>query len=84
MVLNAVLLPPFLEEAAIFDGETAVANLLKVSVKCIAMNGAEKEDNSLGKVEEYGVTIEGGGKKDKREYSAKESAKMLATIADYS
>ena len=31
--LNAVLLPPFLTEAAVLDNKTAVANLLKVFVK---------------------------------------------------
>ena len=43
VVLNAVLLPSFLTEAAILDGETAAANLLKVFANYIAAKVAEEE-----------------------------------------
>ena len=39
VALNTILLPPFLTEAAILDGKTAVTNHFKVLSKCIAANG---------------------------------------------
>ena len=43
VALNSVLIPPFLTEDAILDGETAAKNLLKVFKKCIYVMGTEEE-----------------------------------------
>ena len=47
VVLNVVLLPPFLTESAILESEEAAANLLKVFAKCIEGKRTEEEEDKL-------------------------------------
>ena len=52
MALNVVLLPPFLTEAAILDGEIASANLHNIFAKCISKKGMEEEEEKFAEDEE--------------------------------
>ena len=81
VVLNAVLLPPFLTEDAILDRKTTVANLLKLSAKCIAANLVEEENDKLVKEEEDDFPIEGEDMEHKGNDRAKYNSETLATIA---
>ena len=60
VALNAVILPPFLTEAAILDVKTSAANLLKVFAKCISTKGVEEEEYKSEEEGEDDITSEGG------------------------
>ena len=80
-MLNAVLLPQFLTEAAILDRKTTAVILLKVFAKFTTIKGSEEEEDNLVKEEADEFIIEEEDIEDKGYDRAKENSEALATIA---
>ena len=88
---NAVLLPPFMTEAAIFHGKSDAVNLLKIFAHTITEWAADVDSSSEADKpndDDSVVTIEAAEAKANpgkaKQASAKTAAaKTLATIADY-
>ena len=83
---NAVLLPPFITEAAILHGELEAGELLKIFSRSIT-EWAKKGETSRGEDDDNGkdsiITINAEDEKTAKPGKAKNStANMLATIAD--